>query len=782
MGKAAIAAIAILTDGGSRYSNRSVKLILLTGLLAAALLAAQGVTVPPFAAEVRTVFDASSGLPSDDVFSVAADAAGEAWVATAGGLVRDHGGAWSREGGVAMQVAASPGGVWFAAEGALWRMDGNGPRRRIATLPPATRHIAGGEAPLISAGDGLYRLAGGRLVRDTELPAGEVRQAAIAADGSIAAASSSGLYLLHRGGAWRRLLPRTATRSWAPDDVRGVAFDSRGRLWFASPQGAGCLDGAQWTLYTGADGLPYDDFTTVAAGEDGVVWFGTRAGAIRFDGRAWEYRQGPRWLPADEVRSIAVSRSGDAWIATSKGVSRIARRSTTLAEKARFFEAEIDRRHRRTPYGYVLEVRLKRAGDTSEWTQQDSDNDGLWTAMYGAGECFAAAATHSEDAYRRAAAAFEALRFLGTVTQGGEHPAPRGFVARTILPASGPDPNLADNPEHDRRMRESRDRLWKTITPRWPLSADGKWYWKSDTSSDELDGHYFFYGLYYDLAARTEEEKRAVREQVAAVTDHLIDHGFRLIDHDGKPTRWGIFDPEDLNHNADFHDERGINSLSILSYLKVAAHITGDARYERAYRELIERHGYEENVLIPKTSGGPGAGNQSDDEMIFMNFYGLLRYERDPELRRKYLLAFYDRWRMEEPELNPLFDFLYAAIASGETYTDAFDRIDLTPAGSWLEDSIETLRRFPIDRVEWSFRNSRRKDILPLPAYARDSPGEALGYRVNGKVLRIDERYAGHWNTDPWQLDQTTDGRTLGDGAAYLLPYYLGLYTRYIRE
>src|SRR5262245_18777646 len=194
--------------------------------------------------------------------------------------------------------------------------------------------------------------------------------------------------------------------------------------------------------------------------------------------------------------------------------------------------------------------------------------------MYGAGECFAAA-TGNEDARRRAVSAFEALRFLGTVTQGGPHPAASGFVARSILPADGPNPNRQDNAEHDRQMRATRDRLWKDLSPRWPLSADGKWYWKADTSSDELDGHYFFYGVYYDLAARTDAEKRAVRGHVAAMTDHLIDHGFRLIDHDGKPTRWGIFDPQNLNHNVDFWVERGMNSLSILSYLKVTAHITG---------------------------------------------------------------------------------------------------------------------------------------------------------------------------------------------------------------
>ena len=59
--------------------------------------------------------------------------------------------------------------------------------------------------------------------------------------------------------------------------------------------------------------------------------------------------------------------------------------------------------------------------------------------------------------------------------------------------------------------------------------------------------------------------------------------------------------------------------------------------------------------------------------------------------------------------------------------------------------------------------DSHRKDVLPLPAFARE--GAALGYRVNGKVLPVDERYVGHWNHDPWRLDSAGDERTLGDGA-----------------
>ena len=578
------------------------------------------------------------------------------------------------------------------------------------------------------------------------------------------------------------MVGRQVGRGWhlatIPDAHVSQVTDARGRVWSLGQGEVDCHDGGAVKRYTPWDGLPYDDFTTIAAGENGVVWIGTHKGAIRFDGETWEYREGLRWLPDDDVRAIAVEANGNEWFATQKGVGLIERRPTTLAKKAAFFEDEIDKRHRRTQYGYVLEVHLKRPGDTSEWTQHDADNDGLWTAMYGAGECFAYAATKSPAAKKRATAAFDALWFLREVTQGGQHPAPAGFVARTVLPTSGPDPNLKDSPEHDEQFLK-RDRFWKIMHPRWPVSADGKWYWKSDTSSDELDGHFFFYGVYYDFVASSDKEKKRVREQVSAIADHLVDHGFRLIDHDGLPTRWGIFDPDNLNHSPNWWAERSLNSLSILSYLKVAEHITGNEKYRLAARRLISQ-AYDQNVLIPKSNGGPGSGNQSDDEMAFMDFYNLIRYETDSVLLRKYTLAFWNYWTMERPELNPLFNFLYAQVNSGRTLSDAFGDHDLTPPGDWLEESADTLKRFPLDRINWRLTNSHRKDIRLLHRYARDDESEGLGYRNNGKVLPIDERFVGHWNHDPWRLDEGGDGAELADGAAFLLPYYIGLYQKFI--
>ena len=704
---------------------------LLTGVLGEALASEEAkrpsVRVGTFKQQVAVFYGKAEGLLHDDVRSIEIGKDGAVYAETAGGVFR-----------------FADGGPWAKSE-----------KPEPKTAAP-------------DSGDLAY-----------------VREAAALPSGQVYVAAKTGLFV-KQGDEWKPEHPRSGNRSWAVDDVSGVSVDGLGRLWFACPQGVGCLDAkGEWRLYSVEDGLPYDDFTCVAADKEGAVWFGTSKGAIRFDGVAWEYRQGLRWLPNDDVHSIAVNDKGDAWIATAKGVACIERRPMTLKEKAKFYEDEIDKRHRRTAYGYVLEVKLDEPGDKTEWEQSDSDNDGLWTSMYGAGECFAYAATKDPAARKRAKDAFEALRFLQVVTQGGDPPVLPGFIARSVLPVSGHNPNrlAAYSRESDMKTKETKDALWKVIHPRWPMSEDGQWYWKCDTSSDELDGHYFFYAAYYDLVADTAEEKQRVREVVVSLTNHLLEHDFCLVDWDGKPTRWAIYNPQELNKNPVWMAERGLNSLSMLSYLSVAYHIAHDERYHEAFDTLVHDHGYALNMMSPKLHTGPGSGNQSDDEMAFMSLYDLVRYGIDPDVRAMATFSFNQYWVLEQPELNPFFNFAFAGVSVGKAYEDHYGSSDLSPKGEWLEQSIDTLKRFPLDLCDWRLTNSHRKDLLPLPADRREgNDARGKGFRRNGLVLPVDERHFNHWNCDPWQFDQGHNGKQLADGATFLLPYYMGLYHGFIVE
>ena len=457
----------------------------------------------------------------------------------------------------------------------------------------------------------------------------------------------------------------------------------------------------------------------------------------------------------------------------------------TLAEKAEFYEQEIERYIKRTPFGYVAEAPLRKPADKATANPQDSDNDGLWTSMYGAGECFAYGATKDPAAKERARHAFEALRFLQKVTQGGTHSPPKGYIARSIRPVDWPDPNVG-RLEGDRQEKQ-HDQLWKVYEPRWPRSADGQWFWKSDTSSDELDGHYFFYPLYYDLCAETEAEKDRVREVDRDVTDHLLTHGFDLIDHDGTPTRWAIYGPQELNRNPFWWEDRGLKSLSMLCYLAVAEHITGDPKYAAAARDLIDHHGYAQNAMFTKVQHGPGSGNQSDDEMAFMCYYGLLRCSHDEELKNLVRTSFYGYWLNEAPEMNPFFNFAYAALNLNAAATTVWGSFSVNPWHGWHEDAMATLYGFPLDRLNWSSHNSHRLDVVFLPPVRSsdlESPDEPRqrGNLVNGKVLPVENRHFNHWNTDPWQLDYGGRGEELAAGTVFLLPYYMGLYHGFIAK
>lgn len=642
--------------------------------------------------------------------------------------------------------------------------------------------VRSGDDLWLATDDGLVRLTGNEPT-EVELAGRHVHQVTMANNGLMLAATDRGLWLRTAAGEWERAPVIDSTgRDWAAGEVTGVAITPAGDWWIAFPAGVARKSAEGWTFFTGREGLPVAGFTCAAAGPHGEVWFGTRQGAVRFENGEWSYREGPRWLPGNEVRSIVVDAERTAWFATDGGLGCIRRQPMTLAAKAVHYEQQVERFIKRTPFGYLSEVRLGAAGDRPEIIYSDSDNDGLWTAMYGGGECFAYAATGQPEFKARARQAFEALRFLQTVTQGGPHSPPKGFVARTIRPVSWPDPNEG-RLEQDRESQKD-DRLWKVYEPRWPLSADGQWYWKSDTSSDELDGHYFFYAAYYDHVAETEAERDRVREVVRDLTDHLVDHEFCLVDHDGTPTRWARFGPQFVNDDPLWWVERGLNSLSILSYLAVAEHITGDTRYGRAADELINEHGYGANVMNPKVQMGIGSGNQSDDEMAFMCFYDLIRYTRNDTWRNNWRFAFHAYWALVQPELNPFFNYAFAGAAGNATYTNAYGTVSLAPWPSWREDSLATLRGFPLERVNWPLHNSHRLDLqILLPQQSRDladTDRNPRGYRVNGKVLPVEERHFNHWNTDPWQLDYGGDGRTLASGTVFLLPYYMGMYHGFI--
>ena len=530
------------------------------------------------------------------------------------------------------------------------------------------------------------------------------------------------------------------------------ARDAQHRLWQASANGLVEIEpSGRKKIWSGKDGLPILSLTAVALGSDGRLWLATRQGVVCFEpdapaGEQWFYFWGKRYLGDNGVAEIVAEKEG-AWIRTQTAISHIDFEPFELERKSALFIDRLQSRHNR--YGYTADCELLRAGETASYRLAPSDNDGLWTAIYVTSECFRFGVTHSLEALRNAQDSLAALLRLESITRIP------GFPARALIHRG------------DYRAPDGE----------WHWSSGGQWEWKGDTSSDELVGHFLAYSVAYDLRPEG-PERAAIRGTAGRIASHLLDHGLELVGFGGRVTRWGRYSSEYFQ-TEEGREDAALNSLELLSHLRVAYHITGQERFLNAYHDLIRR-GYLENIMrgaqeapilpgpLRERAAGATAGetrrlpevNYSDEELAFLSFYPLLRYEDDPGLRAQFQAVLTRLWRACEAERNPLWNFIYAA-GTGASGYDA-------------RESLETLERIPLDTVYWTVKNSQRADLPRAPSRDRFREEQSL------RVIPPNERCVMKWNGNPFQLDCNSGGRSEDDGAFFLLPYWLGRFHKLI--
>jgi len=480
--------------------------------------------------------------------------------------------------------------------------------------------------------------------------------------------------------------------------------------------------------------LPCTDIRCIRAIR-GRMWFGTPEGAFAMHGdRRIDCYTSKRWLVDDAVVDIAPGPEDSVLVLTEKGLSIIRFKEMTLAEKAEHFNKSMRQRHIR--YGFNSALALTEPGDLSTGTLIDTDNDGLWTAMYLAGELFRYAVTKSDEALRSCYESFEAMEQLSEITPM------EGFPARSF----------------ERAGYQVSDKS------RWQPAQNKRWTWKATTSSDEIVGHFFAYTIFAEIVPDKTWRDRAVA-LMDAIMDHIVRNNWYLVDYDGKPTQWGRWHPEYVNQFPRQVGDRRLNSAEIISFLQAAYHFTGKELYKQKGFELFEKYGYLDNIVIPikGLSRVPGIDlttewNHSDDELAFLTYWNLYRYAFTDELREQYRRAIKEHWEVERPEKNPLWNFIYADTGAGE-----FD----------LEESIWTLKEFPLDTIGWTVRNSSRKDLDFLPPNFRG--------QTTKTVLSPDERPMSKHNGNGFDLDGGDAGREEFAPDIYLLPYWLARYLGVIR-
>lgn len=478
---------------------------------------------------------------------------------------------------------------------------------------------------------------------------------------------------------------------------------------------------------------------------DGDLWFGSAQGAfkLRKDGK-FDYYYGKRWLPGNKVVHISKGTDGSILVVTDAGLGQIVFKEMTLFDKAQYYDKQVRNRHIRLGFNASL-TDLER-GNIDSGRLTDSDNDGLWTTMYLAGEIFRYAVTQSEEALQNCRESMEAMERLFSI-----NPVP-GFPSRSF--------------ERSGYIEVLND------PHRWQHTDDPEWDWKATTSSDEAIGHIFAYGVMAELMDNDLKDRAITL--IDTLMSHVVQNDLYMVDFDGKPTTWGKWNPEYVNARPKMVGDRKLNASNIIGMLQTAYYFTGKEKYKEKAFNLMDNHGYFENLMRPINEIGPApedadhwskmlseSWNHSDDEMYYVGYWGLYNYAFNDTLKANYKKAIIDHWEVERPEKEGAWNIMTAL-----TGTPEFD----------LEEAAWYLREHPMDLVTWDIKNSHRKDIDFVPPNFRE--------QTIREVLPPDERPIQRHNSNMFRLDKLgRDGRQeYSAGDIWLLPYWMGRYLKVISE
>ncbi|MBA4848910.1 regulator [Emticicia sp. BO119] len=721
----------------------------------------------PFWQEYHEAYPVSTIAEENEVRNISIDKAQNVWIATASGIFmkKPDENRWT-----VIQSEEDKGPAYWVetdAESNVWIGTWNGIYRyKNAQL----EKISGVKAPISAiciAKEGVYALGpngiwlfDGKVFKTPQsskkgyqLPR-SIRDVISDNQGGLWIASDVGLY--HTSARETRYYRNK--EEVISGYIKGIALDSNEHLWAGGLGGVSIIQHeTKVREITPRQGLPTVFVTCVDNAPDGTMWVGTEQGLIRYKPYSDKFDStysmlfSRRWLLDDHVNDIAFDASGNAWVATEKGVSAIKRKQMTLAQKNDFFMDVLMKRHIRDPW-IAGQCHLQIPGDTTSWQPEDDDNDGEYTGNYLAMEAFRYAATRNQEARENARKAFGFLKLLQEVTDT------EGFFARTIVPSlwsSVHDGNRTFTP-HQLAEELVKEPRFKPVEVRWRKSKDGKWLWKGDTSSDEMCGHMFGYFFYYELVA-DEAEKVIIRRHVARIVDYLIKHNFNFIDIDGKPTRWSVWSPDQLNRDPEWAPDKAQNSMEMLAFLKFAHYITQDEKYQQYYLKLINEAHYLENMAeVP---------NQNRAWFIYFDtilqaylYPILLKSETDPER-----LAFYkkhmDEWfERRKADHNPLINFIYCYSRNKQTE---------------VANSVDFLKDTPLDLVDWHIDHTKREDIQLVHSIVLDE------LQVS-KLPPASIRKTVRWDKNPWDA-KGGDPQVEREPVFWLLPYWMGRYLHMIQ-
>ncbi len=631
----------------------------------------------------RKFITAENGIEADKVTSVAFE--GETlYIASADGVIEYTDGKIKKTSLKASKLFTRNGTLYAAIGNSLAEIK-KGKAKKIADFdsPVVDISIALDDSLWLITENTLYLLKDGEFEEIVDLPEDTVCLAAHNNNAKYAetvyvGSTVEGLMSLKgKRRHWAELLPNVT--GVASQKINCIAIDGLGHLWVGTDDGLNIYDGKNY-WFNGNDfySVPDGSFNDMFFTPDGKKYFATNTGIITLIEGKLSYFSYGAWLMHPTVTNISVSDKGTIAAVTPRGISVITSKYMTLEEKANHFD-EYAVKYTTRNEGYQVDRILRKYGDLESGWLPNSDNDGLFTGLYCASQCFRYKVTGDKKAKENAKRAVEAMIKLTEVT------GKPGFTARATRHSYEEDFMTGNREE-------------------WHVCEDNpEMEWLGETSSDEMTGHYFAYGIYYDLIA-DKKEKEKIAKVVKTITDHILENNFHLCDVDGIPTTWANWEPDLLNNDDRWYYERGTNSLEILSFLKTTYHVTGEEKYNDVFNMLIKKHHYAMNCIQYKCEDGHVA--HIDDQLDFTNIYPLLTYTDNEAQKEIFKMGLTHHWEYERVERSPMWNIVYGSLTN--------NRCD-------IENAAKSLSEMNLDLISWPMYNSYRKDLV------WDTEQEAMG-------------------------------------------------------
>lgn len=557
------------------------------------------------------------------------------------------------------------------------------------------------------------------------------------------------------------------------------------------------------------DGFPYplpsakSDYTCFAAGDDSVMWYGGKTGVTRYDpnGESLEdkimYFSAHRYLPHHAVDAILAD-GKDLWALAGDKVSHIEMLTLTAEEKAEILLEETN--------NYVMRRGMVSQRDLREHRNYESrypyaacDNDGLFTSGYAVGEMFRYATLREKlgedhprvkDARKNATKACEACLLLMYI-----HGRPEGFIARSYHVTGEPVPD--DGIFYKREGKtahciettyaKENGRVGEESPCDYPVPerlatlyrdlgyTDDDIYYKADTSSDEVTGHFLQMKFAHDFLAEGDPElDELIKDACKRTTLHIINHGFEFCESSGKPTTWAKWSKNYFENDPIGYVDAPLNSSEMLVYLKITMYITGEkGLWQETYDKLILK-GYAD--LGPKHYDRFYQGamrekvNPEEDLMYGDNMLALMTYwmlctlEDNEELLEKYRAAFRSWSGLILREHTPGYDFMY--------------KLGVPDADIDIEKDAKWFTHFETNRLLASV-NSRRHDVAVKLGRNYDEKRE---YEISA-LLMPDERHVSKYDRNPYDLFMGENrGTCIESCYIYTYAYWIGRYYGFIDE